>query len=168
MDGRLMWLHISSGRCSRINFSVIPKRSETYENIVHLKSDLFIFNIYNMEKLLQILNEYERSLWSDREWLWIIDEDWFFCTRKSKKGNPIVQHSSLDEAILQIISKKFWFIERLVDNDKIILQKGIIRRVEYDNYWVLEDIHRYSDYESILMYLSIQDDPISFLISILK
>nr|DAU58401.1 MAG TPA: hypothetical protein [Caudoviricetes sp.] len=28
---------------SRINFSVIPKRSEMYENIVQLKSDLFIF-----------------------------------------------------------------------------------------------------------------------------
>ena len=121
-----------------------------------------------MEKLLQLLNEYERSLWSDREWLWIIDEDWFFCTRKSKKGNLIVQHSSLDEAILQIISKNFWFIQWLVENDKIILQKGIIRRVEYDNYWVLEDIHRYSAYESILMYLVIQDDPIEFLISILK
>ena len=121
-----------------------------------------------MDKLLQLLNEYERSLWSDREWLWIIDEDWFFCTRKSKKGNLIVQHSSLDEAILQIISKKFWFIQRLIENDKIILQKDIIRRVEYSNFWVLEDIHYYSAYKSILMYLAIQDNPIEFLISILK
>ena len=72
-----------------------------------------------MEKLLQLLNEYEKSLWSDREWLWIIDEDWFLCTRKSKKGNSIIQHSSLDEAILQIISKKFWFIEWLVEGDKL-------------------------------------------------
>ena len=38
-----MWLLIYSVRCSRINFSVIPKRSEVYENIVQLKSDLFIF-----------------------------------------------------------------------------------------------------------------------------
>ena len=121
-----------------------------------------------MEKLLNLLNEYEKVIWTDRVWWLAIDDGAFFCTRKSKKGNLIVQHSSLDEAILQIISKKFWFIERLVENDKIILQKGIIRRVEYDNYWVLEDIHRYSAYESILMYLVIQDDPISFLISVLK
>nr|DAR74459.1 MAG TPA: hypothetical protein [Caudoviricetes sp.] len=35
---------ISLGRCSRI------------------RSDLFIFNIYNMEKLLQLLNEYEQVI----------------------------------------------------------------------------------------------------------
>jgi len=111
-----------------------------------------------MKKLLQLLNEY---LWQSEivaidqeiEWgrdIFFENEDWFHA----------------EEA--EIISKKFWFIERLVENDKIILQKGIIRRVEYDNYWVLEDIHRYSAYESILMYLAIQDDPIEFLISILK
>lgn len=44
MVGRLMWLLTSSGRCSRISFSVIPKRSEMYENIVQLKSDLFIIS----------------------------------------------------------------------------------------------------------------------------
>lgn len=121
-----------------------------------------------MEKLLQLLNEYEKVIWTDREWLWAIDDGAFFCTRKSKKGNLIVQHSSEDEAILQIISKKFWFIQWLVENDKIILQKDIIRRVEYSNYGVIEDIHYYSAYKSILMYLAIQDDPISFLISILK
>nr|DAR87408.1 MAG TPA: hypothetical protein [Caudoviricetes sp.] len=32
----------TSGRYSRISFSVIPKRSEMYENIVQLKSALFI------------------------------------------------------------------------------------------------------------------------------
>lgn len=121
-----------------------------------------------MEKLLELLNEYEQVIWTDRVWWWAIDDGAFFCTRKSKKGNLIVQHSSLDEAIWQIISKKFWFIQWLVENDKIILQKDIIRRVEYSNFWVLEGIHYYSAYKSILMYLAIQDDPISFLVSILK
>ena len=62
-----------------------------------------------MEKLLNLLNEYEKVIWTDRVWWLAIDDGAFFCTRKSKKGNLIVQHSSLDEAILQIISKKFWF-----------------------------------------------------------
>lgn len=142
-----MWSHISLGRCSTI------------------RSDLFIFNIYNMEKLHQLLNEYERSLWSDREWLWIIDEDWFFCTRKSKKGNLIVQHSSLDEAILQIISKKFWFIQWLVDNDRIDIQwaKNLLYESEIFNPLPYTDLA-----ERLIMYLAIQDDPISFLVSILK
>ena len=119
-----------------------------------------------MEKLLQLLNEYERSLWSDREWLWIIDEDWFFCTRKSKKGNPIVQHSSLDEAILQIISKKFWFIQWLMDRNKIEFDRARDRSdfpLLYAGWWGF-----YSDADIIVATLSIQDDPIEFLISILK
>ena len=131
-------------------------------------NQLYVFYYDTMEKILELLNEYEKVIWTDRVWWWAIDDGAFFCTRKSKKGNLIVQHSSEDEAILRIISKKFWFIEWLVENDKIILQKDIIRRVEYSNFWVLEGIHYYSAYKSILMYLAIQDDPISFLISILK
>ena len=131
-------------------------------------NQLYVFYYDTMEKILELLNEYEKVIWTDRVWWWAIDDGAFFCTRKSKKGNLIVQHSSEDEAILQIISKKFWFIQWLVENDKIILQKDIIRRVEYSNFWVLEGIHYYSAYKSILMYLAIQDDPISFLISILK
>lgn len=131
-------------------------------------NQLYVFYYDTMEKILELLNEYEKVIWTDRVWWWAIDDGAFFCTRKSKKGNLIVQHSSEDEAILQIISKKFWFIQWLVENDKIILQKDIIRRVEYSNFWVLEGIHYYSAYKSILMYLAIQDDPISFLVSILK
>lgn len=147
MVGRLMWSLISLGRCSRI------------------RSDLFIFNIYNMEKLLQLLNEYERSLWSDREWLWIIDEDWFFCTRKSKKGNLIVQHSSEDEAILQIISKKFWFIERLIANDK--LDKEWLFNIIRES-CIFDDMNICSESDYIIMYLAIGYNPIYFLTSMVK
>ena len=128
----------------------------------------YLIYYYIMGKLLKLLNEYERSLWSDREWGWIIDEDWFFCTRKSKKGNSIIQHSSLDEAILQIISKKFWFIEWLVANDKLIHIEEVIESIMYYGNWQVEDINCYDEYHSILMLLSIQDNPIDFLVSILK
>ena len=112
-----------------------------------------------MEKLLNLLNEFKEG--KSFKFTKYDEKYWMFDTNLNANGN-----TSLPEET--ITCKKFWFIERLVENDKIILQKGIIRRVAYDNYWVLEDIHRYSAYESILMYLAIQDDPIEFLISILK
>ena len=54
-----------------------------------------------------------------------------------------------------IIDKKFWFIEWLVKKKKVDLDK-------------FPQIMEYSDYESLLMLLSIQDNPITFLLSILK
>ena len=118
-----------------------------------------------MEKLLQLLNEYEKVIWTDRVWWWAIDDGAFFCTRKSKKGNLIIQHSSEDEAILQIISKKFWFIQWLVDNDRIDIQwaKNLLYESEVFNSQPYTDLA-----ERLIMYLAIQDDPINFLSSILK
>ena len=54
-----------------------------------------------------------------------------------------------------VISKEFRFIKDLVENDHVDLD------------W-FPQIEEYSDYESLLMMLSIQDDPIKYLISILK
>lgn len=125
-----------------------------------------------MEKLLKLLNEYEESKKSDK----VIGQEYFFVEEKElAKGHIVWYDPETNEHLLSwvpfqcvVCSKSYWFIERLVDGDKIILQKDIIRRVEYSNYGVMEDIHYYSAYESILMYLAIQDDPISFLSSILK
>ena len=68
-----------------------------------------------------------------------------------------------------IISKKFWFIQRLVENDKIEKYKVIelehnwIRPFKLDNlYWEIKLEER------LLMLLSIQDNPIEFLCSVLK
>ena len=59
-----------------------------------------------------------------------------------------------DRIASMVISKYFWFIQRLVDNDKIDESKI--------------DIHWFSFYESVLMELAIQDNPIEFLCSVLK
>lgn len=122
-----------------------------------------------MKKLIQLLNEYEKVIWTDRVWWWAIDDGAFFCTRKSKKGNLIVQHSSEDEAILQIISKKFWFIQRLTDNDRIDYYK-VGEIVDKYKWSLREKAYVVSDcvVESMLMILAIQDDTINFLVSILK
>jgi len=62
----------------------------------------------------------------------------------------------------KVIYKDFWFIKWLVDNDKIKLQE----KTALVNY--LEDILWYKREDGLLMLLSIQDNPIEFLISILK
>ena len=71
-------------------------------------------------------------------------------------------------AIEKVLSKKFWFIGRLVENEKVDLEKikeswFITKTFDLSECWEL-----YSDLESLLMLLSIQDDPIDYLNSILK
>ena len=74
-----------------------------------------------------------------------------------------------------IISKKFGFIKRLVDNDKIDKKKidtRLVRYVEshYDEewYWVENSYEDYELYECLLMLLAISDTPIEDLCSYLK
>ena len=54
-----------------------------------------------------------------------------------------------------ICGKRFWWIWWLVENDKIDIEK-------------FPQIMEYSDYESLLMLLSISDTPIEDLVSYLK
>jgi hypothetical protein len=74
---------------------------------------------------------------------------------------------------IHLISKPCRFIEWLVENDKIDLDKvkdkTIVKEVYEDyNSDLGMSADFYSIYESLLMFLAIQDEPIDFLISILK
>ena len=114
-----------------------------------------------MEKLIELLNEFnwKESFWLDTDsisWEKYINRwDWNQCF--------IYEH---------IISKKFWFIEWLVENDKIdrnlvdwaILHKT--HRLLEDDYWVENMNKQY--YEKTLMLLAISDTPIDLLCEILK
>lgn len=98
-------------------------------------------------KLIELLNEYEKKTvvhWY--EWYW---EDVLMC-RYIKDNFEFYT----DEATTIAISKYYWFIKWLVENNKIDESKI--------------EIHWFSFYESVLMELAIQDEPIEFLISILK
>lgn len=87
----------------------------------------------------------------------------------SQKDNLSIDHDSVsfhlylgEERMFwlwaeKIICKEFWFIKYLVENDKINLDE--IER--YSVFW-------YTYYQNLLMLLSISDNPIEFLISILK
>lgn len=97
-----------------------------------------------MEKLIELLNEYRnKELWYNvPEWeeyeIWVSED--------------------------KLISKRFGFIRWLVDNDKIELPTSCA--IDKNNDYSEREIK--SDYESLLMLLAIQDEPIELLISILK
>lgn len=107
-----------------------------------------------MEKLLQLLNEYrlEKEL---PEYTKYISKTWYF-THKLY----FYEHYSW------VISKKFWFIQWLVDQNKVEFDRARDRSdfpLLYAGWWEF-----YSDADVITATLSIEDDPINFLVSILK
>lgn len=110
-----------------------------------------------MEKLLDLLNEFKEGAWYS--FTGYYDEYWMFDTDLNMDGN-----TSLPEET--IICKKFWFIERLIDQNKVEFDRARDKSdfpLLYAGWWEF-----YSDAEVIIATLSIEDDPIRFLISILK
>ena len=100
-----------------------------------------------MEKLQELLKEYQLSKW---EWV--------------RLAWPDVEVNDKEELVLEatLISKKYWFIKWLVENEKIDVEK-VYNNSDYP--MVKRDEFLY---EWLLMLLSIQDNPIEFLVSILK
>ena len=71
-----------------------------------------------------------------------------------------------------IISKKFWFIKRLVENDKInrdefIRVMWVPLYAHFDNWEIISTLEP-SDDDQLIMYLSITSNPIDALIGLLK
>lgn len=96
-----------------------------------------------MEKLIRLLDEYHHKKTEDLE----------------RWKERVEEHKHW------IISKQFWFIKRLVDNDKIDLWKLIMIKDEEQK--AIVDIDN-SRENTLLMLLAISNEPIEFLISILK
>lgn len=107
------------------------------------------------------------------------------CQKELKQGYPLWDTEwAIKNSKEILISKSFWFIKWLVDNDKIDFDKcwldikdylsyskrydkWIVMAENYDNdTFVVREF--YSPYEQLLMLLSIQDNPIEFLISMLN
>ena len=102
-----------------------------------------------MEKLIELLNEYK---WKEGRTIecGCPHNDWYWAY-------------TYEHEELIIISKKFWFIKWLVENEKIDFEKKL-------NTLRFESLvnQTLDSYLALLMLLSIQDEPISFLVSILK
>lgn len=122
-----------------------------------------------MEKLIELANQYERekekSEWKDVDIL--IERE-----RVNDDKHWIVNYDRTDQwewdnlydwmAIAYLISSSYWFIQWLVDNDKIDLWNK-----EYECYW--NEMYKDRDTaDGIIMELSISDSPIDDLISYLK
>ena len=96
-----------------------------------------------MDKLIELLNEY---------WEYdLVEHNWEICKWDTNDEWEINIYTDYTN---NIISKKMKFIEWLIENNKI------------ENKF--PQIETYSDYESLIMLLSIQDNPLIFLLSILK
>jgi hypothetical protein len=100
-----------------------------------------------MDKLIELLDVYEEQI----------------------VGVHSVWDKINDKEVSWIISKKFWFIKWLVDNDKIdrdkIIEKSDFMPIVSNKVW---DFFQPTEEQELLMLLSIQDNPIEFLVSILK
>lgn len=62
---------------------------------------------------------------------------------------------------LLVISKQYWFIKRLVKNNKIDL-------MYITNYSIYQTDYYFEPYECLIMELAKCDEPIRFLVSVLK
>ena len=110
-----------------------------------------------MEKLIELLNEYEPYIKSD----WIpTDNFWWYVSQWNSAVFP------KEVWIDRIISNEYGFIKWLVDNDKIDNDKLEVAYENEEDLYIEWDVCR--DYRIILMLLAIQDNPIKFLLSIIK
>lgn len=113
-----------------------------------------------MEKLIKLLNEHRAELLN-----WNIQNK----PMRYSYGGYVFWLSDLTEqnCILLVISKEYGFIKWLVDNDKIDQTNKFCVSVNVE--WKgMGYTKAFDGYESLLMLLAIQDEPIEFLISILK
>lgn len=117
-----------------------------------------------MEKLIELLNEYEEDKIKNSKWLdvlYIWGYEWTLHYYNNYKDENV-----FDNVRFLIISKEYWFIKRLVDNNKIdfynILKENWTFRKEF------YAIENKKEYERLIMLLSIEDEPIEFLIDNIK
>jgi len=112
-----------------------------------------------IKKLIKYLNEYDD---------WMVS--WFEKYVEEFGVFILNTEQMMEEEI--IISKSFGFIKWLVDNDKIdtLLFADELNKVVYLSDFVFRNDEWFfkTIYKQLLMLLSIQDNPIEFLISILK
>lgn len=109
-----------------------------------------------MEKLIELLNEYEKEKTNQDVRFWNYYQNWFHYLEDGQSYSELL-----------MISKKYGFIKRLVDNDKIDKKK--IDKAERRPMYVTDDMFSLYDLdECVIMLLSISDEPISDLISYLR
>ena len=125
-----------------------------------------------MEKLLKLINEYEESRWT------VID-DWL--TEEEKESWAIIEEKPLrsefqwhlrhcnantvafekDTFDYRALSKRYWFVKRLADRE-LLEPKEIYQKA------ILEQIKKWEEYRAYIQRIVLADNPIQYLISMLK
>ena len=122
-----------------------------------------------MEKLIKLINEHQKEKHPDGIYLPVVAyRDWIFWSDSDCLSSVI------DE--IHLVSKNYWFIKRLIENDKIDRdrERKMIKQVwtwwtlDLMNFDRIQDVEYYSFEETLLMLLSISSSPIEDLISYLK
>jgi len=141
---------------------------------LHIRGLALYYYFIPMEKLLELMNDYAHTYTDHYDDTGEEITITFFshtdnCFQYVCDGG---YETLVDDTV---ISKRFGFIKRLVDNDKINKRKIDTRLVRYvenhydeDWYWVESSYEDYPYTDTLLMLLAIQDEPIQFLIKILK
>lgn len=122
-----------------------------------------------MEKLIELLNEYvEKYNKSDLDYTFELDKDnWLlFCY------DDTTDHKwwTMQDEAMVICSKQFWFIERLIQKDKVDTFRILEKRFDTQKWNEREHYHTVNEWNTdlLLMLLAISDTPIEDLISYLK
>lgn len=119
-----------------------------------------------MEKLIELLNKFEKARIEK------INSEWKLFVKLAFKPytKEILTNKAYRDCWSEVCSKYYGFIKRLVENDKI-------ERLAFAESWLLG---KYTDFElsydtpredytnMLLMELSIQDNSIEYLISVLR
>lgn len=144
------------GRTREKNWQRSPHRDESLARWFESSLPWILYLLYyTMEKLIELLNEYQTQR-----------ESKFKFSGYDERSMSFLLVDS-DEVLWEetIISKKFWFIERLIANDKLNKERlfNIIRES-----CIFDDINICSESDYIIMYLAIGYNPIYFLTSMVK
>lgn len=111
-----------------------------------------LLNKYEENRPMELPRQYRRKEMPTFKW-WLV--------AVSEYDDEMVDNSDL-----LVISKFNWFIKWLVEKDKIDNDKLEMAYENEEDLYIEWDVC--SDYRFILMLLTIQDEPIDFLIEILK
>ena len=119
-----------------------------------------------MEKLIELLNEYENEKNSDLYYKFELENWELYCYDDVTD----VLWTMQDEAMV-ICSKQFWFIKWLVKNDKIDLWEKLFNLTKNDNRKSIIcdlDNNDFSWEDTFLMLLAISNSPVEDLLLYLK
>lgn len=116
-----------------------------------------------IEKLIELMNKHLFEKW---EKIIIKTYDTYSNPSWTFRGINLTKTKWPDYFVrwFELITKQYWFIQRLVQNDKIAYDRYIkeFRMKDFGKFYYM------SKAEVVIANLSLQDKPVEFLISILK